>query len=150
MRTQKKKIQALYNRLESGQDFGTVAVNFSEDPDTASNGGDMGFAAESRLRSEPAIFDAISKLKPGQFTDILPVYDAGPTHKIAGYAIYELIAREPAGQRVLTDPNVRQTIHETLHSAQKQLLQTAWIEMLMDDARVHNYLAEQILKNGPQ
>lgn len=146
----KKKIQALYNRLESGQDFGTVAVNFSEDPNTASNGGDMGFVAESRLRSDPEVYNAVSKLKPDQFTDILPVYDAGPAHKIAGYAIYELIAREPAGQRVLSDPNVRQTIHETLHGAQKQLLQTAWLEMLMDEARVHNYLAEQILKNGPQ
>ncbi len=146
----KKKIQAIYNRLESGQDFATVAINFSDDPNTASNGGEMGFAAESRLRSDPEIYEAISKLKPDQFTDILPVYDSGPAHKIAGYAIYELISREPAGQRVLTDPNVRQTIHQTLHDAQKQLLQNAFLEKVMDEARVDNYLAEQILKNGPQ
>ncbi len=43
----KKKIDALYSRLESGQDFATVAMQFSEDPNTASNGGDMGFVAES-------------------------------------------------------------------------------------------------------
>ena len=44
----KKKIDALYSRLESGQDFATVAMNFSEDPNTASNGGDMGFVPGSR------------------------------------------------------------------------------------------------------
>jgi peptidyl-prolyl cis-trans isomerase SurA len=146
----KKKIQALYDRLESGQDFATVAMNFSEDPRTASSGGDMGFAQESTLRSDPEVYAAIGKLKPDQFTDILPIPDAGPSHKVVGYAIYKLISREPAGQRVLTDPNVRQTIHQTLHDAQKQLLQTAYLEMVMDDTRVQNYLAEQILKNGPQ
>ncbi|HZU09541.1 MAG TPA: SurA N-terminal domain-containing protein, partial [Pseudacidobacterium sp.] len=39
----KKKIEMLHNRLESGEDFGLLAQNFSERPDTASNGGDMGF-----------------------------------------------------------------------------------------------------------
>ena len=71
----KKKIQALHNRLESGEDFGAVAMNFSENANTASNGGDMGFVAESALHSEPDAYNAISKLKPGQITDILPVYD---------------------------------------------------------------------------
>ena len=37
----------------------------------------MGFARESQLKSDPAVYDAISKLKPDQFTDVLPVYDAG-------------------------------------------------------------------------
>jgi peptidyl-prolyl cis-trans isomerase SurA len=146
----KKKIQALYSRLESGQDFATVAMNFSEDPRTAPNGGDMGFAPESALRADAEVYDAVGKLKPDQFTDPLPVYDSGPAHKIAGYAIYKLIAREPAGQRVLNDPNVRQTIHQTLHDAQEQLLKSAFLETLQDDARVRNYFAEQILKQGAQ
>src|SRR4051812_25077791 len=38
----KRKIQALKNRLDSGEDFGTLAMNFSEQPETAPNGGDMG------------------------------------------------------------------------------------------------------------
>jgi len=146
----KKRIDALHNRLESGEDFATVAANFSEDPNTAPNGGDMGFAYESQLKSDPAVYDAVSKLKPGQFTDPLPIYDAGPGHKIAGYAIYRLLAREPAGQRELNDPRVQQAIHQTLHDNQKQLLQSAYLETLQDDARVRNYLAEQILKAGAQ
>ncbi|HUX28126.1 MAG TPA: SurA N-terminal domain-containing protein, partial [Terracidiphilus sp.] len=83
----KKKIQTLHNRLESGEDFGAVAMSFSENPNTASNGGDMGFVAESALHNDPLAYAAISKLKPGDFTDVLPIYDGvGPGHRIVGYA----------------------------------------------------------------
>ena len=146
----RKKIEALYSRLESGQDFASVAEQFSEDPNTASMGGDMGFARESQLKTDPEVYEAISKLKPNQFTNALPIYDPGPGHRIAGYAIYKLIARDPAGQRDLNDPRVRQAIHQLLHENDKQLLQNAYLEMLMDEARVRNYLAEQILKQGAQ
>ena len=144
----KKKIEILHNRLESGEDFGAVAMNFSEDQNTASNGGDSGFIAESALKGDPQIYDALSKLKPGQFTDVLPVYDQG--HKTIGYAIYRLLSRDPAGQRELNDPRVQQAIHTQLHNNRAQLLQNAYLEMLQDDAKVHSYLAEQILKQGAQ
>jgi len=147
----KKKIQTLHNRLESGDDFGSLAMNFSEDPNTASNGGDMGFVPESQLRSDPEVYNAVSALKPDQYTDVLPVYNsAAPNRKVIGFALYKLIAREPAGQRELNDPNVQQTIHQTLHDSQRQLLQNAYYEMLQDDAKVRNYLAEQILRQGGQ
>jgi peptidyl-prolyl cis-trans isomerase SurA len=147
----KKKIEEAHNRLQSGDDFGTVAANFSEDPNTAPNGGDMGFVAESQLRTDTEVYDALNKLKPDQITDVLPVYDnSGGGHKIVGYAIYKLISRDPAGQRELNDPRVQQSIHQLLHDSQKQLLQQAYNEMLQDDAKVRNYLAEQILKRGPQ
>jgi peptidyl-prolyl cis-trans isomerase SurA len=143
----KKKIQALYNRLESGEDFSSVAINFSENPNTASNGGDMGFVAESQLHSQPDVFTAIQKLKPSEITDMLPVYDSsGPGRRIAGYAIYKLIAREPAGQRALNDPRVQQAIRQSLHDNHAQLLQNAYLEVLHDEAKVRNYFAEQILK----
>ena len=144
----KRRIDAAHNQLVSGVDFAAVAAGVSEDPNTAANGGDMGFARESQLKSDPAVFAAISNLKPGQFTDVIPEYD--PSHKIAGYAIYRLLAREPAGQRELNDPRVQQAIHQQLHDGQQQLLRTAYLETLQDDARVHNYLAEEVLKKGAQ
>ncbi len=147
----KKKIDEAHNRLQSGDDFGSVAANYSEDPNTASSGGDMGFVPESQLRSDTEVYDAIDKLRPDQITDVLPIYDtSGPNHKIAGYAIYKLISREPAGQRELNDPRVQQSIHQLLHDSQKQLLQNAYYEVLQDDAKVRNYLAEQIWKQGGQ
>jgi peptidyl-prolyl cis-trans isomerase SurA len=147
----RKKIQALHLRLESGEDFGAVAMNFSENPNTASNGGDMGFIPESQLRGDADVYNAIGKLKPGEITDILPVYDgAGPTRRTIGYAIYKLIAREPAGQRELNDPRVQQAIRQGLREAHAQLLKNAYFEVLHDEAKVRNYFAEQILKQGEQ
>lgn len=142
----KRKIEALHAKLENGEDFSAVAMNYSEDKDTQSNGGDMGFVPESQLHGDQEAYNAISKLKPGQFTDVLPIVDA--SHHTIGYAIYKLISREPAGQRELSDPRVQQTIHQLLHEGHAQLIKNAYYEMLHDDAKIHNYLADQILKDG--
>ena len=124
-------------------------MSFSENPNTASNGGDMGFVLESALHSEPEAYNAISKLKPGQITDILPVYDSpGAAHRTVAYAIYKLISRDVAGQRELNDPRVQQTIRQTLREGHAQLLKNAYFEVLEREAKVHNYFADQILKQG--
>ncbi len=141
----KKKIQALKNQLDSGADFGTIALNFSERPETASNGGDMGFVAESQMHADPAIYSAVTALKAGQNTDILPILDEG-TKKPMGYAIYKLISREPAGQRDLNDPRVQQTIRQQLRDGRSQLLKNAYLQVLRDQAKVENFFAEAVLK----
>jgi peptidyl-prolyl cis-trans isomerase SurA len=142
----KKKIQALKNRLDSGEDFGSLAMNFSERPETASSGGDIGFVDESQMRADPAVYAAVTKLKTGGVTEILPLMDA-QTKRVAGYAIYKLISREPAGQRDLNDPGVQQAIRQQLHEGRSQLLKNAYFEMLRDQSKVENFLAEQIFKN---
>jgi peptidyl-prolyl cis-trans isomerase SurA len=146
----RKKILNVHNRLTSGEDFGALAVNFSEDANASSNAGELGFFGESALQqNDPGAFAAISKLRPGQFTDVVPVYGgAGPAQRVIGYAIYKLIAREPAGQRELNNPSVQQSIRQGLHESHAQLLRLAYYEMLRDEAKVRNYFAEQILKQG--
>jgi peptidyl-prolyl cis-trans isomerase SurA len=145
----RKKIQNVRNRLSSGEEFGALAMNFSEDPNANSNAGDLGFIAETNLQSDPSAFAAISKLKIGQVTDVLPIYGgAGPTQRAIGYAVYKLIGREPAGQRELNNPSVQQNIRQGLRESHAQLLKLAYYEMLRDDAKVRNYFAEQILKQG--
>ncbi|MBB6145455.1 peptidyl-prolyl cis-trans isomerase SurA [Silvibacterium bohemicum] len=147
----KKKIDTLHNRIESGEDFGMLAANFSERPDNAQSGGDMGFVSESQLHSDPEIYNAVGKLKPGQVTDVLPLYEGTPAGKKAvGYAIYKLVDKQAAGQRELNDPRVQQAIRSQLRDARSQLLKNAYIEMLRDQARVENYFAEEIFKNGAQ
>jgi peptidyl-prolyl cis-trans isomerase SurA len=95
---------------------------------------------------DPATFNAIMALAPGQITPVIPLLDA-KTGKPAGFAIYKLIAREPAGQRNLTDPSVQQAIRQQLHDGRSQLLKNAYFEMLHDQARIVNYLAEEIFRN---
>lgn len=145
----RKKIATLHNRLDSGQDFSAVAMQFSEDPNTSSSGGDLGFVPESQLKSYPDMFNAITRLRPDQYSGVLAAYRGeGPDRHQIGYAIYKLLALEPAGQRELRDPRVQQTIHDLLHERKRQLLQYAYYETLNNTAKVQNYYAEQVLKQG--
>jgi peptidyl-prolyl cis-trans isomerase SurA len=145
----KKKIQLLRNRLDAGEDFASVAARFSEDPTSSANGGDFGFVSESQLQTEPEVYNAVSKLKAGQFTETLPITRGeGSNRKTVGYAIYLLIERRPAGQEQINDPNAQQRIRQLLRNDQAQLLRSAYSEMLYNEAKIHNYLAEQILKDG--
>ncbi|MGA7157937.1 MAG: SurA N-terminal domain-containing protein [Acidobacteriaceae bacterium] len=145
----RKKIQAIKNRIDSGEDFGELAANFSERTDTASNGGDIGFVTESQLKSNPVIYAAITKLTPGETTDILPQIDP-TTHKPVSYSIFKLIGKDVAGQRELSDPRVQQSIRQQLHDSRAQLLKTAYFEILTDQAKVENFFAEQVFKRDAQ
>jgi peptidyl-prolyl cis-trans isomerase SurA len=143
------KAQMIMNRLESGEDFADLATNYSEDPQTSSNGGDMGFAPESSLKSmatqEPATRDAVLRMKPGETSGILPVASG---RQIFGYRIVKLLGKEPAGQRDLSDPRVQQAIREQLRDRREQLLKSAYYETVRDEARVENYMAQEILKSA--
>lgn len=142
----KRKIMALKNRIDSGADFGVLAMNFSENPATQANQGDMGYASEKDMKADPAVYAAVTKLKAGEVTPILPFLD-GRTMKPAGYAIYKLISKEPAGQRDLNDPAVQQAIRQQLQDSRSQLLKAAYFEILRDESKVENYFAEQVFKD---
>jgi peptidyl-prolyl cis-trans isomerase SurA len=148
----RKEIDNIHNRLQSGDDFGTLASQFSENANYASNGGDMGFVPESSLRSEdPDVYNAIIKLKPGQLTDVIATYDnSAPGRRFLGFAIYKLLGREAAGQREINDPRVQQAIRSGLRDSHAQLLKNAYNEMLHDNAKIRNYFAEQVLRQGAQ
>ncbi len=142
----RKKIQALKNRLDAGADFGTLAMNFSEDPQTSASQGDKGTIPESQLKQTPMVFDALSGLKAGQTTSIMPIPDANDPRKVGGYIILQLISKEPAGQHDLSEPQVQQRIRQELRDSRAQLLRAAYFEMLRDQAKVENFFAEQIFK----
>jgi peptidyl-prolyl cis-trans isomerase SurA len=141
----KKKIQVAENRLDSGEDFAAVAMGYSEQPDTAQSGGDLGFVPESSLRGDAAAYDAVGKLKPGQYTPVLPIADPA-SHRVAGYRIVKLLGKDPAGQRDLKDPRVQQEIREQLRDRREQLLKAAYYEVIHDEAKIDNFFAEEILK----
>ncbi|MFY9648242.1 MAG: SurA N-terminal domain-containing protein [Terriglobales bacterium] len=143
----RKKIQMIANKLDSGDDFATLAMNYSEDPETSNNGGDLGMAPESALKNaDPGTRDAVMKLKPGQYTPVIPIIN--PTnHQPVAYMIVKLISKEPSGQRDLNDPRVQQAIRQQLRDRREQLLKAAYYESLRDDAKVTNYYADEVLKN---
>ncbi|MGA9964191.1 MAG: SurA N-terminal domain-containing protein [Terriglobales bacterium] len=144
----RKKIQMIVNRLDSGDDFGTLAMEYSEDTETSGNGGDLGFTPESALKNtDPVTRDAVTKLKPGQYTTVITVINP-MTKQLVGFRIVKLIAKESAGQRELSDPRVQEAIRSQLRDRREQLLKAAYYEVLRDQAKVQNYYAEKILEGN--
>jgi peptidyl-prolyl cis-trans isomerase SurA len=143
----RKKIQMIANRLDSGDDFATLAMKYSEDPETSGNGGDLGSVPESGLKgTDPATRDAVMKLKPGQYSPIVSVVN--PAKQALGFRIVKLVSKEPAGQRELSDPRVQQAIRSQLHDRREQLLKAAYYEVLRDSAKVENYYAKKVLDSN--
>jgi peptidyl-prolyl cis-trans isomerase SurA len=141
----RKKIQAALSALETGDDFASLAMTFSEDTSTAANGGDIGIVPESALKqTDPLTRESVLKLKPGQYTPIIPL--ANPNKQIAAFQIVKLIALEPAGQRQISDPRVEQEIRSQLQDHREQLLKAAYYEVMRDQAKVENYYAQQVLE----
>jgi peptidyl-prolyl cis-trans isomerase SurA len=136
-----KKIRAIEARLKQGQDFAMMAQNFSEDPASAPNGGDLGNVPESALeKTSPDLRKLVLSLAPGQISPIL--------HTPEGYRILKMIAREPAGQRELADPRVQQTIRENLLNRKDQLLKSAYYENARNEAKIVNYLAKSVMDSA--
>jgi len=135
-----RKAAMLVQKLKAGADFSQLAMDYSEDS-TASSGGDIGFVPESAFnRSDPALKRIVLSMAPGQVSQ--PIPGGG------GYRILKLIAKEPAGQRDLSDPQVQQGIRDALRNHKEQLLRSAYITEARDEAHVANYLARQILESA--
>jgi peptidyl-prolyl cis-trans isomerase SurA len=138
----KQKIGDLERRIKDrGEDFAMLATNFSEDTNTAPNGGDMGFIPESTLeKANPDLRRIVMSLQPGAVSPIIHTQD--------GYRILKLISKEPAGQRDLNDPRVQENIRENLRNSADQVLRNAYFEVARNLSKVENYLAESIVSNA--
>ncbi|MEZ5403382.1 MAG: peptidylprolyl isomerase [Bryobacteraceae bacterium] len=131
----RQKIQMIEARLKQGEDFAMLAQAFSEDANTASNGGDLGFVPESSLeQAHPELRKMVMALQPGQSSPIVRTPE--------GYRILRVVSKEPAGQRELNDPRVQQTIRETLINRKDQLLKAVYYEIARNEAKVANYYAQ--------
>lgn len=136
----RKKIQRLYELLQQGEDFRTLAENYSEDSNSVETGGDLGFVAESALdKANVDLRKAVLALQPGQISAVIPSPE--------GYRILKVLGREPAGQRDLNDPAVQQSIRDTLTNRKDQLLKEAYYETARNEAKVVNYFSATVLAN---
>jgi peptidyl-prolyl cis-trans isomerase SurA len=138
-----RKAKMLTDKLNSGADFSALAMDYSEDPNTAATGGDLGYIPESSLnaaQTDPALKKAVLLLKPGQISQPIVLKDS--------IRILKLVARESAGQRDVNDPQVQQTIRDTLRNRKEQLLKSAYLAVARDDAHVTNYLAQQVVESA--
>jgi peptidyl-prolyl cis-trans isomerase SurA len=126
-------------------------MTYSEDPSTAPNGGDLGIVPESALKQpqiDPVIRETVLKLRPGQYSQVIPTQVNPATRQASNFLIVKLIAMEPAGQRELSDPRVEQEIRTQLQDRREQLLKAAYYEVMHDQAKVENYYAEKVLSDA--
>jgi peptidyl-prolyl cis-trans isomerase SurA len=135
-----RKAAMLEQKLAAGADFSQLAMDYSEDPSSTS-GGDLGFQSESNFnKSDPLLKKVVLSLHPGEVSHAISYR--------GGYAIVKLIAKEQAGQRELSDPQVQEGIRDMLRNRKEQLLRTAYLMEARDEARVTNYLARQIIESA--
>lgn len=134
-----QKVQMLMERLKGGAMFADLARDFSEDPESAPRGGDLGFVPLSRIRqAPPQLRDAVLKSNPGD------------VHTMSGTGVAQIVlvvAKETAGQRDLSTPAVREGIITTLRGRREQLLRTAYLNNLRADARIVNVIAKKVVES---
>jgi len=133
------KVQMLMDRLKNGGAFGDLARDYSEDPNTAPRGGDLGLVGMSQIKKAPPLLrDAALKTNTGA---------ARVVNENGIFTIVYVVSREPAGQRDLSSPGVRERITAGLKSLREQALRAAYLAAARSDADVVNYLARKVVES---
>ena len=134
-----EKVKTLMDRLKAGGAFGELARDYSEDPNTAPRGGDLGLVPMSQIRkASPFLREAALKTATGA---------ARVVNENGMLTIVYVVAREPAGQRDLSSPGVRERITAGLKSVREQTLRAAYLAAARSDADVVNYLARRVVES---
>jgi parvulin-like peptidyl-prolyl isomerase len=133
------KVRMVMERLKAGASFADVAMDYSEDPETAARGGDLGLVPVSTLKQAP---EPLRKAVIGQKPGTVNVVTSGGAHSVVA-----VIAHEQAGERGLSTPGVTEGIRETLKTRKEQLLRTAYLSAARGDADVTNHAARRIVES---
>jgi peptidyl-prolyl cis-trans isomerase SurA len=132
------KARMLMERLKGGASFSDLAMDYSEDPQSAPRGGDLGFVPISKLKQvPPALQNAVLKKNPGTVSLV---------SQEGAHTIVLVVAHEPAGQRDLSVQAVRDNITTALRGRKEQLLRAAYLTAAQSDAHIVNYLARRLVE----
>ncbi len=141
----KVKIDSIYQQLQGKADFATVARARSEDINSLRAGGDIGFATEQDLKNNNFPADLVANLfgsmQVGDYTQ--------PTRFASGkWYIFKLAEKQLTTENLtLESAGVRQQIAQGLTNQHKTVLNAALLETAMNDAKIVNHLATEMLNN---
>src|SRR5262245_16605877 len=141
----KLKIDNIYQQLQGKADFATVARAKSEDINSLRAGGDIGFAQEQDLKNNgfppELVASLFGPMQVGDYTQ--------PTRFSSGkWYIFKLAEKRLANENLtLESAGVRQQITQGLTNQRKQILNAALLETAINDAKIINHLATNMLNN---
>ena len=117
-----RRADDVYARVMSGEDFGELAAEFSEDTATAKNGGRLGILKRGELA--PDIEKAVLRLSPGEH--------APPFRSEIGYHIFELDSKETlAGEQLA---QARNQIRDILYRQKYEARLKEWLTEIRSKA----------------
>jgi peptidyl-prolyl cis-trans isomerase SurA len=133
-----QKVQMLMERLKAGASFRDLASGYSEDAETAARGGDLGLVPISRLQqAPPALKNAVLGKQPGT---------VNLASSNGAYTLVLVVSHEPAGQRDLNTPGMKDNLRDSLKQRKEQVLRAAFITAARNDAKVEHYLARRLVE----
>jgi len=141
----KLKIDNIYQQLQGRADFAEVARAKSEDINSLRAGGDIGFATEEALKANnfppELIASLFGPMQVGDYTQ--------PTRFSSGkWYIFKLAEKRLTTENLtLESPGVRQQITQALTNQRKQILNAALLETAMNEAKIVNHLATNMINN---
>lgn len=141
----KLKIDNIYQQLQGKADFATVARAKSEDLDSLMRGGDIGFLSEQQLKAsgfpEDLVSNFLGSMQIGDYSQPIRF----PSGK---WYVFKLADKRLTTENVtLESPGVRQQITQALTNQRKQILNAALLETAINEAKIVNNLAENMLNN---
>jgi peptidyl-prolyl cis-trans isomerase D len=98
----KAKAEEVLKEAKAGADFAALAKKYSEDEQSAKNGGDLDYFGKGRM--VPEFDQVVFIMEPGQISDLVKTQ--------YGYHVIKLVDKKPATTRSLAD--VRQQINDQL------------------------------------
>jgi peptidyl-prolyl cis-trans isomerase SurA len=125
--TVRQKLDQLRARILKGEDFAGLATITSEDPGSASQGGDLGWAGPGSF--VPEFDDAVAKLKDNEISE--------PFHTQYGWHIVQLLGRREFDN---TDDLKRHQAMEAIRASKADEETELWLRRLRDEAYVETKL----------
>lgn len=133
------KFRMIMDKLKGGAQFSELAADYSEDPQSAPRGGDLGFIPLSVVQKyPPQLRDAVLNAKPGT---------AKAMGDRDGFIIVLVLGKDLAGQKDLGTPGVKDAISQSLKGRREQLLRAAYINSLRNRAVIENLIANRVVES---
>jgi peptidyl-prolyl cis-trans isomerase SurA len=121
--TTRQRLAALRDRILAGEDFGALASVTSEDPGSASRGGDLGWTSPGTF--DPEFENVLSKLQQDEISE--------PFRSQFGWHIVQLLGKRSHDQ---SDELRRQQVLTALRESKVDEETELWLRRLRDEAYV--------------